>query len=447
MNQNLAQICKYVRTTRIENCDETLQAHVRKCFLDLAMVTACGTRNPSSKLAADYAHNILPGNDATVWRTGKKASLLGATVANAAAANALDMDDGYSMTKGHPGAGIIAGILAAAEKAESTFGDVLSALLVGYELSMRQGLCLQDYYNFYHSTGAYAGFGTAAAVCKLFDASDEQLCNALGIADYYGPLVPCMRTVREPSLNKDGIYLGAKLGMEAVLLSRHGIDGKAHLLGDEAYTELVQSLGKKHYVYDLYFKFFSCCRWAQGALTAIRCMEKVDPAQIGKIDVYSYGASGELYGGVPENEMQAQYNMRYPIAVYLLQGDFGPLQSSISIDSSDAVKELMGKISFEIEPEYEKAFPAKRYTRVEITLHDGTRLRSGATEPLGEPTSGVSMEQIAQKGMKINGLYNDPDKVAAVIETIEKANYSDKFAPILQAVLEIAQVNSEDEHD
>lgn len=450
MNKNLNIILDYIKNTRIEDCDAQLQEHVKKCFLDLVMVTCCGTRNPSSKQIADYAETVLPGNEATVLCTGRKASLLGATLANAAAANALDIDDGYSMTKGHPGAGLIGGILAAAEKVDCTFGDVLSALLVGYEISMRQGICLQNYYDFYHSTGSYAGVGTAAAVSKLFNMSSEETANALGIADYYGPLVPCMRTVRVPSLNKDGIYLGSKLGMEAVLLSQHGIDGKAHILADKAYTDYVLSLGSKNYIYDLYFKFFSCCRWAQGAITALVNLTqntKINPNDIQKITVYSYGASGELYSGLPENEMEAQYNMCYPIASYLINGDFGPLQSSIHIDKSDSVQKLMSKISFVQEPEYEAAFPAKRYTRVEILLCDGRQLVSEPTEPLGEPSSNVTMQDIIEKALKINSLYTDSERVNKAISAITSANYTDHFSPIYKTIMDVAVAKKEDSND
>ncbi len=440
-NTGIDALLNFIRDIRIEETGTDLQQHVRMCFLDLAMTICCGAHNESSRLGAEYAHAFLSGNEATVFRTGEKTSLAGAALANAVAANALDIDDGYSMTKGHPGAGIISGILAAAEFAGSTFGDVLSALLAGYETAMRQGLALQDYYGFYHSTGSYAGVGTAAAAGKLMRLNLTQLSNALGIADYYGPLTPCMRTVRTPSLNKDGIYLGSKLGMEAVLLAQTGFDGKAHILSDEKYGEYISSLGSRYYIFDLYFKFFSCCRWAQGALTALKQLKEsiqIVPADIGRIDVFSYGASGELYAGVPANETEAQYNLLYPVAVYLLCGDFGPVQSSIRIDTSEAVTELMRKITFRSDPEYEKLFPAKRYTRVEITLKSGEIIKSGAVEPLGEPGSGISMEDIIEKGIRINSLYHTPERVRKAIDTILSCRYGDSFAPVLAEIKALA---------
>lgn len=441
MRKGIDEIVDYIRTVRIEECDPQVQEQAKKCLLDLAMVTACGAKNESAGIAGDYARKCLPGTEATLLRDGSRASLMGATLANAVAANALDMDDGYSLTKGHPGAGIFAGLLAAAEATDCSYGDALSALLAGYEVSMRHGLCLQDYYGFYHSTGAYAGVGTAAAAGKLFGLSPEELGNALGIADYFGPFTPCMRTVREPSLNKDGIYYGSKLGMEAVLLAKSGFDGKAHILSDEKYADYVKSLGKKYYIHDLYFKFFSCCRWAQGALTAIADLKKetdIPAERIDSIRVFSYGASGELYRGMPRNETEAQYNMLYPIAAYLVHGDFGPVQSSRRIDASPCIERLMHATSFENDPDYEAQFPAKRYTRVEIRLDDGRLCKSKATEPLGEPGSGVSRAELIDKGVRINSIYNDESRIRALIARLLDAKYTDRFKPILADLASLA---------
>lgn len=441
---NIDNLIQFIRDTRIEKCKPEVQEQAKKCLVDLVMVMICGTRNYSSKTIADYSERLYPGQDATIMQNGEKANLLGATLANAAAANALDIDDGYSLTMGHPGAGIIAGILASAEYSKSTLGDVLSALLVGYECAMRQGLCLQDYYNFYHSTGSYAGFGTAAAVGKLLNLTDEQLKNALGIADYYGPLVPCMRTVGEPSLNKDGIYLGAKVGMEAVLLAESGVDGKAHLLGDDKYTSFIDSLGNKWYIFDLYFKFFSCCRWAQGALTALKMIKKsikFDADAIEAINVYSYGASGKLYTGMPQNETEAQYNMLYPIASFIVNGDFGPIQSSITIDESDIISKLMGKISYKCDPDYEKQFPSKRFTRIEIKLKDGRTITSEPTEPLGEPTSNVTIDEIINKGIKINAPYCAQGTIEKICNSIVNGNYDDDFSTKYKYILDAAKVD------
>ena len=435
-------LLNFINHCQISQCDDALQEQVKKCFIDASMVLCAGTRNESSRKVASFARQTFPGNEATILATGEKAGLIGAVVANAMAANALDLDDGFSLIMGHPGAGLIGGLLSASEMIDCTYGEFLSALLVGYEICIRQGLCMQDYYSFYHSTGSYAAMGTAAAVGKLLKLSNEELMNAMGIADYYGPLVPCMRTVRTPSLNKDGIYLGAQTGVEAVLLAKAGIDGKAMILLDDSYRSYIDSLNRKFYIFDVYFKFFSCCRWAQGALTAVKKMQiPADISCIKNIFVYSYNASGELFSGLPQNETEAQYNLRYPLASYLINGDFGPNESSLHIDNSERMQALMDKIIFITDPEYERMFPEKRYTRVVIKIDDGQIIDSGPTEPAGDHGSDVPMNEIIQKCIHFNSIFHAPEKINKAIHEILSADYDAKFSGLRSYIAELAKVN------
>jgi 2-methylcitrate dehydratase PrpD len=80
----------------------------------------------------------------------------------------------------------------------------------------------QDYYYFYHSIGSYASLGETTSAGRLLGLSEIFLSNALSIADYFAPMTPCMRSVQEPSMNKEGIYIGAQLGMQSVLLAKSG---------------------------------------------------------------------------------------------------------------------------------------------------------------------------------------------------------------------------------
>lgn len=429
------RVFEFLKSTDIRCLDKDLQAQVKKCFLDAAMVLCMGTRNPSVKKAEAYVNLVYPGTECTLLSNGKKSSFLGAVLANSTASNALDLDDGFNLTKGHPGAGILGALLAASELTDCSYGEFLSALLVGYELSMRQGLVLQNYYNFYHSTGSYIPFGIAGAVGKLWNENEDTISNAFGIADYYAPFVPCMRTVNEPSDNKDGIYMGAKLGAEAMLLAKNGFTGKNCVINDAEYSDYLDSLGKKYYVFDLYFKFFSCCRWAQGALTSLKKSGvKIDCDQIKNVTVHSYGASGELYGGMPRDEIEAQYNLKYPIACWFLHGDVGPIQSSLGIDSSDKCRELMEKITFVRDEDFEKLFPAKRYSKVVIELKSGEKIETEKSEALGEANQNTSFDEIIEKARRYNAIFNSVEAVDETINAILNTDYAAPFAEVLEKI-------------
>ena len=235
----------FIRNTAWENMPPEVRQQAKKCFADLAGVICAGAKNNSAKKIAQYVRNNFAEGEVTVLSTGEKSNLIGAAMANGMSANALDLDDGYSLLRGHPGSGFFGALLSAAEKADCTYGEVLAALTVAFEVSIREGYAIRDYYGWDHSSGSYAAFAVAAACGKLLGLSKEELENALCIADFILPVVPAKRSTFFPSTNKDGIYWGQHAGMQAILMAQSGITGTNPVILDEKYIPYIDSLGEK----------------------------------------------------------------------------------------------------------------------------------------------------------------------------------------------------------
>ncbi|GHU72194.1 2-methylcitrate dehydratase [Spirochaetia bacterium] len=423
--KQFSSIEKFVLDISWEDFPKIVQDHAVKCLLDLIGVFCAGSRTSSTKMAADFAYSFFPGTEATIFSSGKKTSLIGAAMANAGCANALDMDDGFSLLKGHPGAGILGGLLAAAEYSKCTYREFLTALVVGYEVTIRQGIAIQDYYSFYHSTGSYAAFGTVACVGRLLGLSEKKLFNAFSIADYFAPMTPCMRSVKSPSMNKDGIYLGAQLGMQAALMAREGIYGGDYILSDDKYYAEIDSLGTEYKFLKLYFKFYACCRWAHSAIRAAltltdSCVITID--EIVHIHIESFNAAGALFEGYPQNEEEAQYNLRYPIAAALLYGDCGPAEVTEKAFRNKNITRLMDSMSFSVKPEYDAMFPERRVCEMTIETIDGKVFKSGPCEPSGERSVETTMKEVREKFYKITRDVLHPEKAKELIDWLEDKN-------------------------
>ena len=109
--QALGKLLDFIQCTSWETMSSEVQEQSRKCFLDLAIALCCGAKNNSSKKIASYVEQNYPVGDATIYATGRKTNLIGAALANGMAANALDIDDGYSLLRGHPGSGFFGALL------------------------------------------------------------------------------------------------------------------------------------------------------------------------------------------------------------------------------------------------------------------------------------------------------------------------------------------------
>lgn len=440
----LAKMLDFIENTTWETMSPEVRTQAKKCFFDLAGVITTGAKNSSAKRAAAYAKETFSEGSVTILSTGEKTNLQGAALANGMAANALDMDDGYSLLRGHPGAGFFGALVSAAEYAGSTYGEVLSALVVAYEIGIREGYAIRDYYGWDHSSGSYSTVAVAAAVGKLLHLDRRELESAISTADFILPVVPAKRSTYYPSMNKDGIYWGSHAGVQAVMMAKAGITGRNPVILDEKYVPYINTLGQKYYMFDLYIKFLSCCRWAHSPIYAVTSVMKengIAAEDIEKIDIYSFGNAGTLYRMAPTNEDEAMYNIIYPIAAAVLFGTCGPLESSTEKMLDPRVASMMKKIEFHHEPEYDKVFPAQRLSRAEVTVTGGKKFVSDAFEPKGDHNADVTMDDLTEKLHWMNTIYADENSVNAFLTAVKETNPEEPFEAVYSHMKKVAGMN------
>lgn len=394
----------YILGAEWNDFPDRVQERSLVCAIDLAMALLLGSRGRQHKVGVQLAEQIYQGGEVPVVGSPKRLSFIGASVAMSHASNSFDIDDGHNMIKGHPGTSFVGGVLAAALDRGITYREYLTALVVSYEVTIRWAFAMQKYYNFLHSTGAYGAFGTAAGVGRIFRLEREILNNALSIADFHAPLTPVMHAVEYPSMNKDGVPFGTMMGAMAVLEAMAGYQGKTHLLEMPEYRYLLDSLGTEYEIMNLYFKPYTCCRWAHQPITACLTLMKehgFTAEQVEKATVHTFNAAARLSRIEPRTTDEAQYNIAYPVAAALVHGDLGFLQIRDEALGDTRVLDMMKRLEFMVDPEVEKRFPKERLAWVEIQLLSGQLLRSGLFAAPGEAADNVDLSWITEKFRRI----------------------------------------------
>ena len=160
-----------------------------------------------------------------------------------------------------------------------------------------------------------------------------------------------------------------------------------------------------------------------------------------RVDVYPFGNAGTLYRCAPTCEDEAQYNIIYPLAAQLIFGDCGPIESSTSKMLDSRVKDMVYRIAFHQEPEYDKVFPAKRLSRVQIVLKDGTVFTSKSYEPKGDHNANVSIADLIDKAYKFNGLYAPTEMITKFIDAVLMTDTSKPFATVLDTIKALSITN------
>jgi len=296
-------------------------------------------------------------------------------MANGFAANALDLDDGHRLVKGHPGSCLLPVLLATTEKRKAVSGrEFLTAFIAGYEIAIRAGLIRQALYTPMHSSGSWGAIGAAAAAGKLLGLDAGRLRHALGIAEHHAPVTPVMKAVDRPCMAKDGVGWGAMTGMASVLMAQQGFTGIEPFFSESTEPGWIHSVGEHFEALRLYFKPYACCRWTQPAIAGALVLKRqygLATDDIASIKVRTFGEAARLSREHPIDTDGAQYNLAYPIAAALIDGELGPRQVLPPRIFDPVILQLADRVEVEVVDDYVRAFPQKTVADVAVCLHDG----------------------------------------------------------------------------
>ena len=201
----------FILNTRWEDLPEEVQTRMLGCFVDLMGALLIGSKSEQFAVGLKLAKHLYGVGEIPVVGSTEKLTFIGAATAMGHSSNAYDIDDGHNKTRAHPGTSFVGAVLAAAAEKNLNRNEFLEAMLVAYEITIRSGAAIMDYYQFAHSSGTFGAVGVAAGVGRIYGFTKEMLNNALSVAEFNAPLVPGIRSVEYPSMNKDGVPFGVMM--------------------------------------------------------------------------------------------------------------------------------------------------------------------------------------------------------------------------------------------
>ena len=416
---------KFLLETKWEDLPAEVQQRLRGCMLDLmgALVAGCGSEQ--FRVGVRLAKKIFRDGDIPAIGTKETFSTVGAATAMGHSSNAYDIDDGHNIIRAHPGTSFIGGLLAIGYEKDVSAKDFLTALYVAYEATIRMGAAIMDYYQYAHSSGTFGAVGVVAGGGRMYGFTKEEMNNALSVSEFNAPLVPGIRSVEYPSMNKDGVPFGVMVGELALEAGMCGFTGNKNLLEAEEYAHYLDDLGTKHEVMDLYFKPYPCCRWGHPAIDAclaVMADNKVTADDIDQVIVETFYKATQLSKGIPSCADEAQYNIAYPVASSIVNNGFAIAQVEQTDDPK--VHKMMEKLTFVCDKELDDQFPAKRLCRVRMVLKDGRTVVSGVHEPRGEAFENIGYDWLSEKFLRITGHKLTKEQQLQLIDILEKDNWT-----------------------
>ena len=307
---------------------------------------------------------------------------------------------------------VVPAVLALAESLGASGRDVLTAFVLGFEISSKIAAGVEPALsmNGWHTTSAVGIFGAAAASAKLLGLNREEVQNALGIAaSFAGGLVRNFGTSIKP------IHAGqaAENGLKAALLAQKGITADQDVLSGKwgfpdvfarefDQDQMTANLGEPFEVMTNGFKFYPCCASAHTAIDAVLAMVQETPiaaSEVEKVEVGTVPVNlDNLKFTSPQNPTQAKFSMQFCLASALLEKKV-TLESFTDERIHDPlVRALMPRISMHLHPDLAYlGYVGTENSIVTIYMQNGHKHEKRVDIPRGHYKNPLSQEELVWK--------------------------------------------------
>jgi 2-methylcitrate dehydratase PrpD len=405
-------LASYISAAAIEDLTESVKDKTLYCMLDLITAAIVGYDTGSAAAVRRVAAQVFGAGSSAVWFSGETLSSTGAALCNAAAASALDLDDGHRAARGHPGAAVIPAALAAAADKACSRDEILIAISLGYEVSVRIAAAQNPNAIRSRQSGRWVGYGAVAAAGRLIGTTPGHLSHALAIAGVLAPNQDANGSSGYSQLTgndvKEGIPWSVATGLTALRLAECGHTGPEDILDHASHfdtSSILDHLAQPQKILGTYFKPYSCCRYIHPAIDAfcdLQANHRVTHQEIEEIEVVIFAWALQLGNLVyPENLTDIQYSLPYCLAIAAIEGSQALAPIGAHLLNRPDLTDCARRVHLSVDHEIDRRFPAETLARVTIVSRSGERLVSSVTTPRGDVKRPMDWAEVRQKFCRI----------------------------------------------
>ncbi|MBO0848080.1 MAG: MmgE/PrpD family protein [Pseudonocardia sp.] len=430
-------LAEFVATARHTDLPPDVIEHATLCVLD---TLGCGLYGSTLPQASIVREMLAAGGrgPAVVLGSAARLSAPDAALANGTAVHAFELDDLHPRSIVHPGSVVITAALASAALRPATTGaDLLTAIVLGYEVAARVGSAVGAAHMLagWHPTGTHGTLGASAAAGKILGLDVGELADALGIAGTQAGGL--MAAQYESMVKRFHAGRAAQSGVYAALLGERGYTGIRDVFQAEygGYlatfsprsdpARLTAGLGSTWETLAAGFKPYSTngsCHPTIDCLREMRARHGVRAGDVESVEVRVSTATVKHVGWPyrPDTVTTAQMNLPYIAAVVLTDGEAFVDQFTDARIRDPQLVELAGRVRVLADPEVDARGDAARHaTRLAVTLRDGTVLTATRDHAHGSAKDPMTEAEVRQKYRRLAGDVRSAGRVAELEATVD----------------------------
>jgi 2-methylcitrate dehydratase PrpD len=444
------RLADFVTTIQPADIPSSVIDVARDYVLDWLGSAVAGTVTDPGHILLDYAASQAGRGATVIGLDGQRNADLAALV-NGSLSHIVEMDDLHRASVLHPAAPVIPAALAVAERERRSGLDFVTALVLGYEVSIRIGEAVgKSHYHFWHNTATCGVFGAATAAGWLLGLSQEQMVWALGNA---GTQASGLWEFNVDGAMSKHLHPGraAMSGVLAADLAKRGLTGARRILegqrgffaatSKDATPELVtEGLGKdlkEFKIGGVSIKPHASCRHTHSAIDAALAMRALPTFQIDDINtvrIEIYQAARDLTDNCnPASPYDARFSLQYCVGVALSRGHVY-LEDFTSQSIADRrVRQLMARTTVEFAEDLEDRYPLQWPARVTVVFADG-RVHSQAVDyPKGDPENPLSRAELEVKFQQLLVGTSYEGLSTALVQRVHRLEHLEKVDELLAA--------------
>lgn len=394
--------------------DALVREQAGRMLLDFVGVVVGGAQTDLAQKVRTSLARHGDGSDrvlGTVDRMARPAAVF----ANAVAAHALEMDDGYTAGSVHPTAVVAPAVLAVVDAMDGTVGDALGAIAIGAEITCRLAAAghPETYWRGFHNTSITGVIGAALGCSAGLGLPAHQRAHAVGLACSHAGGVfefsedgADTKRLHAGIAARDGWQCAefASVGMTAPARSLEGRRGYfAAFAGrsdaDQLKDEVITTLDGTWLIEDVYVKPYASCRALHAsvdALRSIRADHNVDWTDVSRVTITTYRKAAEYCRTDIATLLDAQMSLPVAAVLALRFGSVGLADMTWAV-TNPSLQDDMKRVTVLTDPDFEKLYPPLRPTHVAVETSDGHIFSRYVDRPYGEPGNPISIPDLDEK--------------------------------------------------
>jgi 2-methylcitrate dehydratase len=430
------RLSDYAKAIGYTELDENTILEAKKRLMDSLGCAIGAFAEAPVRIARKVSELDHAAGTSTILGTKVKTSPDMATFVNGLMVRYFDYNDTYlSKEPAHPSDNISA-CLAVGEREGSSGKDLLTAIVLAYEIQCR--LC--DAADIRHRGWDHVNYGlvsSALAAGKLMGLGASELTHAVNIS-LNSHLA--MRQVRAGELSEWKGASFANAARNAVFsasLAANGMTGPSPIFeGEMGFFKQVSgpfmldtrefgAAGKRFKLPETYIKYFPAEYHAQSAIwAALQARSKIESVEkIDSVLVETHEAGYSILGKdrekwSPSTKETADHSLPYMVGMALLKGRIDNTTYAAKNLRDPRVLAFLKKVSVREDASLTDVYPRHIANRVSLKLKGGRTLSVQVDDPRGHPNNPMTKKEVESKFRRLTGRFVGKQQAQEIMDFV-----------------------------